>query len=236
MTDERDIKKDLEPSIGDYAHTSIRAGLSTAPFLGGPLTEFFSIVIAPPLEQRRDAWMIEIYSRLKLLERQDEQFKIENLAKNEIFVSTLLYATQAAMRTHQQEKLNALRNAVINTAKMPSAEENSQLMFLNLIDRYTPVHLILLQLLDNPEQFGKRSGITIADKKHQNSITQLIDHTFPNFSKDPIIPQILKELTSDGLLTPDIENRDHRPIVRLSFTATTKLGKQFLKFISDESQ
>jgi len=236
MRKKRGIEKDLELTAEDYVHAGIRAGLSTAPFVSGPLVEFFNMIIAPPLEKRRDAWMIEIYSRLKKIEEQVEGFKIEELTKNENFISTLFYATQAAMRTHQQEKLQALRNAVINTANMPSTEENLQLMFLNLVDRYTPGHLILLELLDNPEQYGKRHTIKIADKTHRNSITQLIDHTFPNFSNDPMVPQILKDLTSDGLLTPDIENRDHRPIVRLSFTATTKLGKKFLKFISDETQ
>ena len=235
MTEEEDIRKDLKIRDEDVSHAILKSTLSYTPFIGGPLAEFFSLVIAPPLEQRRDAWTIEIYTRLKKLEDQIEGFKVESLAQNEVFISTLFYATQAAMRTHQKEKLQALRNAVINTAKMSSPEENSQLMFLNLVDRYTPMHLTLLQLLDYPEQFGKRPGITIADKKHRNSITQLIDHTFPNFSKDPVVPQILKDLTSDGLLTPDMENKDHRPIVRVSFTATTKLGKQFLKFISDES-
>jgi len=162
MTSEQhqDIKKDLALSTGDYAHAGIRAGLSTAPFLGGPLAEFFSIVIAPPLEQRRDAWMVEIYSRLKQLEEKVEGFRIENLAQNEVFVSTLFSATQVAMRTHQAEKLAALRNAVINSAIRPSFDENLQLMFLNLVDRYTRWHLIILHFLDDPREYGKRNSIS----------------------------------------------------------------------------
>ena len=35
-----DINKDLEMSVGDYAHAGVKAALSTAPFLGGPLAEF----------------------------------------------------------------------------------------------------------------------------------------------------------------------------------------------------
>ncbi len=141
MTDERKIEEDLKPSTGDYIHTGIKAGLSTAPYIGGPIAEFFSFVIAPPLEMRRDAWLIEIYRRLQTLEQRYEDFKPENLTKNEQFFSVFLQATQIAMRTHQQEKLEALRNAVINSVAMPTVDENLQLIFLNLIDRYTPWHL-----------------------------------------------------------------------------------------------
>jgi len=236
MTEERDIEEDLKPSTGDYAHAGVRAGLSTAPFLGGPLAEFFSMVIAPPLEKRRDAWLIEIFTRLKMLEAKIDGFKIENLAQNKIFISTLLYATQAAMRTHQKEKLQALRNAVINSAILPSVDENLQLMFLNLVDRYTPAHLVILQLLDNQTQYGKQYGFGTSKEDQWETIAQLIEKSIPDLSEErPILMQILKDLSSDGLLTPDFEKRIHRPIDRASFSTTTKLGKIFLNFITMES-
>ncbi|MDI6720668.1 MAG: hypothetical protein QMD46_13775, partial [Methanomicrobiales archaeon] len=155
----KDIEKDLEYSAGDYAHAGFKAGLSLAPVLGGSLAEFFSMVIAPPIEKRREAWLVEIHSRLKLLENKVEGFKIENLAQNEQFISILLYATQAAMRTHQQEKLDAFRNMVVNSALRPTIDENLQLVFLNLVDRYTPWHLVILKFADNPRQYGESLGI-----------------------------------------------------------------------------
>ena len=178
MTEKRDIEEDLKPSEGDYAHAGVRAGLSIAPYLGGPLTEFFSMVITPPLEKRRDAWIIEIFTRLKKLEEKVEGFKIENLAQNEIFISTLLYATPVAMRTHQKEKLEALRNAVINSALSPSIDENLQWMFLNLIDRYTPLHLHILELLDNPRKYGEKIGIEYSEENQWKSTNQLLEKTY----------------------------------------------------------
>src|SRR5687767_13943508 len=41
----------------------------------------------------------------------------ENLKENETFVSTLLEASRAAVRTHLKEKRKALRNAVLNSAQ-----------------------------------------------------------------------------------------------------------------------
>jgi len=229
MTEERDIEKDLEPSVGDYAHAGLRAGLSTAPFLGGPLAEFFSIVIAPPLEERRDAYLIDIFTRLKKLEDRVEGFKIEYLAKNENFISTLLYATQVAMRTHQKEKLEALRNAVVNSATLPKYDENFHLMFLNIVDRYSPMHLFVLQVSN---KYGKQH---YSIEGSLAEITKEIDRTIPDLSSDrPVLMQIINDLTSDGLLTYDIGGRYHGPTERLSFSTTTELGKKFLEFITPQ--
>lgn len=237
MTSEQpqDIKKDLALSTGDYAHAGIRAGLSTAPFLGGPLAEFFSIVIAPPLEQRRDAWMVEIYSRLKQLEEKVEGFRIENLAQNEVFVSTLFSATQVAMRTHQAEKLAALRNAVINSAIRPSFDENLQLMFLNLVDRYTRWHLIILHFLDDPREYGKRNSISYPSWS-MGGTASVLEFAIPELKgRRKFYDQIVKELYSDGLLNSDTFLHTTMTDQGMFASRTTEMGKQFLEFISEKA-
>jgi hypothetical protein len=227
-----DIKKDLALSAGDYAHAGIKAGLSTAPFLGGPLAEFFSLVVAPPLETRRTDWLIDIFTRLKQLEEKIEGFKIENLAKNEVFISTLLYATQAAMRTHQREKLEALRNAVIYSAIRPTIDENLQLMFLNLVDRYTRWHLILLQFSDNPRGYGKDHGIQYP-MWSSGGFGDVIEFTFKELkAKQNFYDQIIKEMISDGLLQEGSYLHGGMSENGMFESRTTEIGKQFLAFIS----
>ncbi|MFA4825128.1 MAG: hypothetical protein WC593_08210 [Methanoregula sp.] len=254
MTEERDIEEDLKPNFGDYAHAGVRAGLSTAPFVGGPLAEFFAMVIAPPLEKRRDAWLIEIFTRLKKLEEEIDGFKIENLTTNENFISTLFYATQIAMRTHQQEKLEALRNAVINSISIPTIDENLQLIFLNLIDRYTPWHLVILQFLDNPHQYGESHGIKYPNPTSFDNLRTVIELTFPELNKkQEFYDQIVKEMISDGLLQqpkkPNPYDSGEMKVTEINLggflppgnilwqgmfaSRTTEMGKQFLEFISD---
>lgn len=232
MTVERDIQEDLKPSTGDYAYAGVRAGLSTVPFLGGPLAEFFSMVIAPPLEKRRDAWMIEIFTRLKKLEAQIEGFKIENLTTNENFISTLFYATQIAMRSHQQEKLEALRNAVINSISMPTVDENLQLMFLNLIDRYTPWHLKLLQFADNPRKYGESLGVKYTPG-FGGSFGSVIETTFSELKDErKFYDQIVKELISDGLLQEGVYLHAGMTEQGMFASRTTDMSKKFIQFIS----
>jgi len=231
MTEERDIEEDLKPSEGDYAHAGVRAGLSLAPFIGGPLAEFFSMVIAPPLEARRDSWMIEIFTQLKKLEDHVEGFKIENLAQNEIFISTLFYATQAAMRTHQKEKLEALRNVVINSAQKPTIDENLQLMFLNLIDKYTPWHLVLLQFCNDPREFRRQRG-TKNSMWSIGGLGTLIEDTFDELkAKQDFYDQIIKELISDGLMQEGMYMHAGMTENGMYASRTTEIGKQFLRFI-----
>lgn len=257
MIEERDIEEDLKPSVGDYAHAGVRAGLSIAPYLGGPLAEFLSMVIAPPLEKRRDEWLIEIFSRLKRLEEKVEGFKIENLAQNENFISILLYATQVAMRTHQREKLDALRNAIINSALRPTVDENLQLMFLNLVDRYTPWHLTILQFLDNPRLYGESHGIKYPSRTSGGNLGTLIELTFPELNKkQEFYDQIVKEMISNGLLQQPTKlnpyQHGEKKVTEMDLNGllqqgiysqcimseqgmftlrTTEMGKQFLGFI-----
>ncbi len=231
---ERDIEKDLKLSISDYAHSGVKAGLSTAPFVGGPLTEFFALVIAPPLEKRRDAWLIEIYRRLKLLEGTVEGFKIESLATNEIFISILFQATSVAMRAHQKEKLEALTNAVTNIASAPTIDENSQLIFLNLIDRYTPWHLTLLKFF---EMSSKKEQVHDRDKDQFWSILDptnvIIEQIFEDLrGKQEMYDQIVKDLLSNGLLYLTTSFGVKVTNQRIVSFEMTKMGEEFLEFIS----
>ncbi len=76
----------------------------------------------------------------------------EALSKNEAFVSALAQATQSAMKTNS-EKLEALRNAVLNIALGNSPADDLQAIFLNLVDSFTTVHLQLLRLYLHPNSW-----------------------------------------------------------------------------------
>lgn len=98
--------------------------LSAIPFVGGTAAEFLGLYLAAPVAHRRDAWLQDLAIRLGELEGQISGFHLDTLADNEQFVSATLQATQAALRTHQKEKLEALRNAVLNTAVNQEPEDD----------------------------------------------------------------------------------------------------------------
>lgn len=103
-----------KPSKGDIGHALAKAGLSAVPVIGGSTAELFQLLVQPPLERRRAAWMERVAEGLKELE--ENGLKLDDLKENEEFTSAVMQASQIAIRIHQQRKLEALRNAVLNVA------------------------------------------------------------------------------------------------------------------------
>ena len=98
---------------------------------------------------------------------------IKSLPQNEKFISAYTTGLFIAARNHQKEKLEALRNAVLNTALPSDIEEDLQLSFINYIDRLTPSHIVALQgYLD---YYDKRNvDITEIENKYTAYLDELI--------------------------------------------------------------
>lgn len=229
MSEKKDIHEDLKPSYGDYTHAGFKAGLSWMPGVGGSISEFFSMVITPPLSKRRDEWIIAIHERLLKLEEKLEDFSIENLKENDLFISVFLHATIIAMRTHQKEKIEALRNAVINTAISLPFEDNIQFIYLNLVERYTPLHLKLLKKMDD---FYPKDVHKLLLHSSGSFIKSDISELMPELQNNPELSiKLERDLVNDGLIyderLPDevINSKTNQS------RRTTIFGQNFLEFI-----
>ena len=99
----------------------------------------------PPVEKRWDKWVDTLADRLRALE-----FTITNLSNNPLFITGFMQASQIVLRAHQEEKLNALRNAVTNMARPLFADDNLLLMFMSWIDIFTPWHIRVLNFVHSP--------------------------------------------------------------------------------------
>jgi hypothetical protein len=199
-------------TASDAAYAIVKGTLSAIPIAGGFATELFGLMIAPPLTKRRDEWFESLAQRLKTL-----QLDFERLGQNPVFVTTVMHATQVALRTHQEEKLDALRNAVVNSAVGNTPEEDLRSLFLNLIDEFTPTHIHILNLIRN----GASTNLPL--------FRELID-------RRELTDQMVLGLARSGLL------KDTRPYAArgrdtgeslLEFVwKLSNLGDQFLRFIS----
>jgi hypothetical protein len=106
------------------------------PVLGAILNASFARILAPPLAKRTQEFLNTVYERLLKLQSEIEGFKIENLADNQSFITTFLHVYSIVLRTHREEKLEALRNVVINAAKPFYVEDDVSQMFTNLTRSY----------------------------------------------------------------------------------------------------
>ena len=230
--DNSGTENELKPGAGDVAHTIAKAGISSIPVVGGAAAEIFSAIMMPPLSKRRDKWIESIDKGLKKLKEEFDGLRLEELSQNDMFVTTVMHASQAAIRNHQEEKLEALRNAVLNAALPNPPEEDIQLMFLNFVDTFTPWHLRMLKFFEDPQAWGQKKGISYPNWSMGGGPVAVLEHTFPELQgRREFYDQLVKDLFSRGLMTTD-SLHTMMPEQGMFASRTTAMGKQFMKFIT----
>lgn len=184
----------LVPASGgtDHLHATLRAALAAIPFAGGAATEVFNAILTPPIEKRRTQWMENVSRAISTLSQSDAAI-VERITGDEKFQSVLIQATWVAIRNHQQEKLDALRNAVLNSAEGTTVSVDRQLLFVRYIDELTPSHLLVLR-----EMIATQTTISNAE-----SYQDLLDQLAPRMAV-PTTPTFFKlvcvDLQSRGLI------------------------------------
>ena len=212
--------KPPETSGGDAAPVVVKAALSTIPVVGGPLVEMFQLLIQPPVERRRAKWMQEVGERLQALAA--EGLKIEDLQNNEEFISAVLHATQIAVRTHHQEKIEALKGALESIARGQAPDEAKQYMFFAFIDTMSPLQLQMLALFSAPPVLP---GISMG------GLSTVLEHGIPELRGNrELYDQLWKDLYARGLVNTDGLHMT-MSATGLASRRTTGLGQEFLQFI-----
>lgn len=221
-----------DSTTGDHVHTLARAGVGSLPVIGAAATELFQKLIVPPLEKRRQEWMEFVALGLRELE-QKQKCVIDDLASNDVFIDTMMAASQAAIRNSQQEKREAFKNAVLNAALPNPPDESRQQMFVDLIDSLTVWHLRILRFFLNPACVFQEQGKPLPQYTIAGSLSQLLTTAYPELKDErSLYDQIGKDLYNRGLLGND----GFHTIMSGSSVyekRTTELGERFLRFISE---
>lgn len=215
-------------SVGDHLHLAARAAISAIPTVGGPILEFFNAIVNPPIERRRNDWINELATRIQTLEL-EKRLKADELSKNEEFISAVLQATASAIRNHHRDKLDALRNAVVNSAlgRGPAAVKAE--MFLAFVDQFTVLHLKVLHELAKPER-GQCEDT--APKVDIASIARIATKRVSELQQHQRLAEhIVEDLCRKGLVYwgsgPGVT------YVPNGTRQVTELGEEFLDFVSD---
>ena len=219
------VEDDLEPpeaTKGDVAHAIAKAGLSIIPGVGGPAVELFQYLVQPPLERRRAEWMRSVGEKLQELDAKGVD--IEKLGQNEEFISAVMHASQIALRTHQNEKRDALRNAVFNVAAGQSPGEALEQMFFEWIDSLSVLHIQILKLFQHP---------TPPPNMSMGGLGSVLEHNMPKLrGHGHIYNQVWKDLYFRGLVNTEGMNVTMSGS-GLSSKRTTEIGDAFLRFVSE---
>lgn len=210
-----------ERSKGDNAHSVAKAGLSSIPMVGGAAAELFQHLVQPPLERRRQEWMEYVGEELKRLDA--EGFDLERLQNDDRFISTVMQASQIAISTHEKQKQEALRNAVINVAQGQTLEEAMEHLFLQWIGSLAALHIQILKTFQAPKP---------PENISMGGLSTVLESHFPELrGRREFYDQLWADLYSRGLVNT---NGLHTTMTGNGLVSkrTTELGDEFLRFIS----
>ncbi len=229
------INKDLiDPAVepaSEKVHRAARAAIAAVPALGGTLVETFNSLIEPPMAKRKTEWMVDVTNAIN--ELYDKGILTEqDLQENEKFFTTLVHASNTAIRSHDADKLKALRNAVLNSALPDAPSDTMQQLFLNIVDSFTLWHIALLKLFVGPKQWAKENNHQFPNWS-MGGLSSVIEHAYPPLKGQEALYKIIwNDLYRNGLLSTDGLGTTMSEQGMFS-KRTTAIGDAFIKFISE---
>lgn len=226
-----DIPAEPKMSAGDYAYGVVKAAVSAVPVAGGPASELLGLIFGPPLEKRRGEWLNELADAIREIQGRVAELTPEKLSQNEAFVTTALHASQIAIRTHQRDKRDALRNAVVSAALPDAPDETLQQIFLNYVESLTGWHLRILAFFADPRAWGRRHNIVYPNWTMGSPAVVLETSMRQLAGQRAFYDQIFADLDQRGLVTGGVL---HTSMTSQGMFAsrTTNLGDRFLRFIA----
>ena len=146
----------------------------------------------------------------------------KDLQNNQEFVSAVMHASQVALRTHHDAKLEALRNAILNVATGQGPNETLQHLFLEFVDSFTELHLRILKLFQAPPA---------PPGMNMGGLGSVLEHNIPDLrGQQELYRQLWKDLYSRGVVNTDSVSGT-MSASGLASKRTTELGDAFLSFI-----
>ena len=211
-------KKELTENIVEIAG---KTALSAIPIGGTLITCIWDAVKGNAIQKRLEDWKEKVEGRLAKVE-----LSLDEIGSDEIFASTIMKATDIAIKTMEEQKREYLANAVLNSVNC-KMEESIVMMYLDMVDRYTAWHLKILCYFRNPKAFPQVDE----SKYYMGSPLQPLYEVFPELSSNSaLVNKMVKDMYNDGVLnTPDMNCTMTGSGMVAS--RTTDLGNSFVDFI-----
>jgi hypothetical protein len=207
---------------------TLKGAIGMIPCVGSLAAEVFGVYLVPPYQKRQQAWMEDVSALIADLAQ--EGLPKETLQSDQ-FVDAVLQATPIALRNSSEEKRKALLAAIRSVASSQSPSETETAMFFQLVDRFTPWHLKLLDYFRDPIQRLVEMG-RFPETIRQQLFGSLVEAGLAELrGQELLYRRIFKELADEELIERkcDIVNRGR--IEHMKGNWLTPRGRQFLQFV-----
>jgi hypothetical protein len=179
---EEKLKVAFESDNSDKNYNMVKGFVNSLSPVGSLLGGFFESYIVSPATKRSYKFLEILVRELEVLKSKIELVDFES----PVFQTTFMQACQIAVRTHKEQKLEALRNIVLNSSIPTSLEDDVLAMFLNWIDGFTALHISTLKHLHYLDRYALEELYTYFPMLEQNRT---------------IYNQVLKDLADRSLIS-----------------------------------
>jgi hypothetical protein len=176
-TDLEALLKEVFKSTNEDKNYNARKGLIELLPAGSGLSVFYAKYITNPAQERLRNFLEVLVNELNKMKDTVNDFSIESLESNPLFTTMLIRSFEIARRDHQKEKLEPLKNLVLNSLFQNTVKEDIELVFLDLISELKVSHLYFLHLLHEPNKVEVNSLNELENNKslYAYCLKQLID-------------------------------------------------------------
>ena len=227
------MEKLPEPNSKDKAISIARAlvkgSAGVVPIAGTFLSEIVDLLYKQPIDQRREEWLNDLAEALNDVQNRQAELTPEKLAEDPNFITVLHRATEIAVRTHQKEKRQYLKNAIINSTKPNPPDFDKQMYFLRLIEELTVDHVLTLDLYKDPREWFARHQLT-PQEFLSASREQVLLQAYPDqVNSEDFRVLVLNDLERRGLMGSITGLVSGRAVYD---SLTSKIGKEFVEYIT----
>jgi hypothetical protein len=215
----------------ELAERVAEAGAGSVPVVGAAFAVALVTALNWKLNQQRDDWFEDLAEAVEQLAERVDGFDIDTFVANPMFVDAVVSAVRTVEHTHQEDKLTALRNAVLNSVASDAPDADTQAMFLNLVDRFTASHLRALTLWDDPGAWFESHGLPAPPRAAAGAMTQVVEAALPEMKgRQDFYALVAADLNASGLLAAELSGL--LGTAALMRPLTNGIGRQFVEFIS----
>jgi hypothetical protein len=185
-----------DTALRDDMAYGLQAVVSAIPVVGGPLSVAIDRDRQRYVSEKQAAFQGAVATELKRLGK-----TVVDLSRS--FYGTMTYAAWLATLTNEQEKVEAFKNVVVNTALPNAPDEEMRELFLSMAATLTARHLRLLNCLFHPHEYGI-DAVNSADFHviggGMDGAFKVIQQHVPGFERRDVLERCIKDLINQDMI------------------------------------
>ena len=174
--------------LSDLVKGAAKAGASWFVPGSSPFIFILDELRSSEYQRRFDDFKEKVDEQLRMM----KDVQLQQLKDNQMFATVMYIAGQLALKTNETKR-QFLANAVVNTPSC-TLSEDSMVIMLNCIEKYTLRHLRLLRFLQNPKEYKKNDYF-------MTTSTMQIYYDYYSKDNEALDRIIANDLEVDGLIT-----------------------------------